>query len=822
MGRSLLSSFRTPSCLLIIIGLMALGRSASAAPKTDAPDQASPALGSITGTVAVAETGQPVPDALVRVLGTSLQATTRGSGHFTIPSVPAGLCQVSVVAPGYLEATLGEVRVSAGSATSIQVKLQPTPNFMEQVQVTASKEPLTIGEVPAQATVIDNGQIARKGDLELTQAITNIPGLVVSSLYVNFQSVLLRGMPRDGQEFTSTLLLIDGVPQTDSRNSSRVTNLPINDVNSIEVVRGPNSALYGRTAIAGSVNVLTAEPTLEHRATFDAQVGEFNHLKGQATASGPIQDWGGYYVSWAAGESDGYHKQSYNLKNKENSVFMKFTFTPDDKSHGKVTFNNVTSDNGLPTEVPIIGGRFLNDIDPRFDRLTNLNLPESNYHQEELRTTLNYSRQLTSWAEFVETFGYRAIQYRWENNGEILGSPFDLNSQTVTMYPFEQTENEKIFYEDGHFVIKPHLGHIENSLLAGASFEHLSGFVSGNFIFTDPITEGWPLNYLTDVIPDRSTWIFSRFGGNDYVLNSTGVFGQYIISPTQRLLFNIGGRYDHLSLNNVKTFAVGRPQISEGFNAFSPKLSATVKVLGKEAAGGRGALNIYAVYSRAFLPPRTPNNLAPADEVIKLEPEKIKNYEVGLKGNLLGGKLSLEGTFFKMERDGIVVQTREGPFFRDSNAGIENFRGVEVGVTWAPIHELSFYANGAFYHNRFGDFVIQSPSGSTPLTGNRLPISPDRVYSAGATFQHQSGWEATLNLKHVGDVALDQNNTFTLPPYTVVDASLSWKHSLVRFTLGAHNLFNEKYYNMGDTSAAETADAAPPRQVVLSASFTFK
>ena len=101
---------------------------------------------------------------------------------------------------------------------------------------------------------------------------------------------MLRGLPRGGNEFTSTLLLVDGVPQTDSRNSSRVINLPIDDADSIEVVRGPNSALYGRTAIGGAVNVRTGEPTSENRAGLDVTGGDFGFLKGAARASGPVGD----------------------------------------------------------------------------------------------------------------------------------------------------------------------------------------------------------------------------------------------------------------------------------------------------------------------------------------------------------------------------------------------------------------------------------------------------------------------------------------------------------------------------------------------------
>jgi iron complex outermembrane receptor protein len=821
MRRNAFLSLRAcaPACVLVASGVMFLEGPALAASNLDVPDQSPTALGSLAGTVAVAETGHPVADALVRVLGTNLQATTLNSGHFTLPNVPPGVYGVSAIAPGYLETSLNEVRVTAGSATSIKIELRPTLNFMERVQVTATAEPLSIGEVPGQANVIDQLQIEQRGALSILEAVNNVPGLLVARVESSIGDVMLRGVSSNGFPFSTTLLLIDGVPQADSRNSASTFTVAVEDAASIEVVRGPNAAIYGRTAVGGSLNILTADPTLEHRFAVDAQVGELNYLKGAARASGPIHDWGGYYVSWTSTKDDGYTKQTYDLRNKANELFAKFTFTPDSKSHGKLTFNSSMADQGEATSAPIVNGHFLTQLDPRFGFNTNLQLPTANFHQEDVRGTLNYTRSFADWLEFVEVFGYHTTQYKWTDASTIVGPPYDLSTQMLTMYPYEETLNEKNTYEEGHFIIKPRLGGIENSLLVGASYFYTSGSNLGHLIYTDPDTVGWPLNYLTPVFPDRGTWQYVIFGGNRYTLGNTGVYGEYVISPTRRLQLIAAGRYDRLDLSNIKFVRPDHPTIQNTFDKFSPKLSATLKLLG--TAAGAGALNLYGVYSKAFLPPRRPTDLNAGNVSLQLQPVDVRNYEIGLKGNLLSGKVSLEGTFFKMTEDGVIVTLKNGPFFSPSNGGTEDFRGVEVGVTWTPIRELSFYANGAFYHNRFGHFVIQSADGDTVLTGNRLPIAPDRVYSAGANFQHQS-WGATLNLKHVGDVFLDQGNTFVLDPYTLVDASLSWSHDALRLTLSGHNLFNKVYYSWGDTSTATSAELSPPRQVVLKASVTFK
>jgi iron complex outermembrane receptor protein len=609
---------------------------------------------------------------------------------------------------------------------------------------------------------------------------------------------------------------VDGVPQTDSRNSARVVNLPINDASSIEVVRGPNSALYGRTAIGGSVNVRTADPTPFQQVRFDLTGGQFGTLKGTASASGPIAQWGGYYVSLGSERNTGYYEKDTDFGVEEIAAFAKLTFVPDTRSFGSVSVQRVLSDNSTPTTVPIVEGRFLHEIDPAFDRLTNLNVPGTNYHQGEGRVTLNYTRQLAPWASLTEVFGYRAIQYKFIDDGDVIGAPFDLAAQTFTMYPFEQETNEDIFYQELRASLTPRSGTVASTLIVGGSYEHTSGFSSGNLIFTDADTLGWPINYVNPVIPPKSQWQYERFGGRDYNVGNLGLFVQYMAEPAARWTVTAGGRYDRIAIDSTQTFAAGRPRLEDTFQAFSPKLSATFRAFGAESMGP--ALNVYTTYSEAFLPPRRPNDLSGTTIDIDLEPEDIRNYEAGLKGSLLEGRLSIEASVFRMQREGIVTTVRQGPRFLPTNAGEHAYKGVETGASYAFSTVVSAYANASFYRNRFGEFVARD----TVLTGNRLPISPDRVVNWGLTATPTAAVTATLDVKHVGDVFVDQINSFRFEPYTLVDAAVSWRRGAVRFTLSAHNLFDTEYYWNGDTSLGESADPGRPRQVLLTTSLLFR
>jgi outer membrane receptor for ferrienterochelin and colicin len=143
--------------------------------------------------------------------GGSATATTNGAGRFRV-SAPTGEIILVVKAPGFLDLRTAGIAVRAGETAQITVDLNPTPNYMERVQVTATKAPLSVGDVAAQTNIVDKAEIDSRGDQTLVQAIAHVPGAVVSTQLGVFESVMLRGMPRGDPEFTNTLLLVDGVP----------------------------------------------------------------------------------------------------------------------------------------------------------------------------------------------------------------------------------------------------------------------------------------------------------------------------------------------------------------------------------------------------------------------------------------------------------------------------------------------------------------------------------------------------------------------------------------------------------------------------------
>ena len=360
-----------------------------------------------------------------------------------------------------------------------------------------------------------------------------MPGALVTTELGIFESVLFRGMPRVGNEFTNTLLLIDGVPQTNAGNDARVVALPIYDASSIEVVRGPNSALYGRTAIGGAINIMTADPTAKREFKIDLTGGQFGTAKGVVSASGPIQQWGGYYVSVGKIRSGGYYKNllDTDYDNGNTSFFGKFTFVPDRSSVGSVTFNRVIVAQQHADQRAHHRRTAAARSRSRLRAVDQLQSPGPNYDQGETRFTVNYTRQLASWARVVETFGYRDVQRDFIEDGDFIGEPYSLENQTVTMYPFNQQNEDHNYYQEARLEFGGTRRGMKHAFIVGGSYERNNGSSVYDGLLTDEETFGFPdFSYVNPVIPDRSLWMHDP-SSVEFNVGITGLFGQYMSSP---------------------------------------------------------------------------------------------------------------------------------------------------------------------------------------------------------------------------------------------------------------------------------------------------
>ncbi len=772
--------------------------------------------GSIHGTVVDAETAAPLANASVRLQGTSLSAQVNPRGEFTIKAVPPGNQVIIATLIGYSPVT-ARVVVRPEETTEIALAMRPAPSTLNELVVTATRAPTEVRDVPAPVEIVFSGTIERSGAKTLMEAVQNVSGVTDASFGENFQSIQLRGLPRLGNENETVLILVDGVPQTDARNSAQLITLPVDMIDQIEVVKGPNSALYGRTAVGGVVNILTKEPGPEPAFGARLESGAFGYVRAAASAGGPVGSQSGYYVSWLGDRHDGF--QTPAISRRLSSLFGKFTSSPDARTHLAFSGNYVTNRGGTPAPIPIVNGELLSDADPTFSRYTNLNLPFAEYNQENVRTMARITRDFSSRVNLTNTFGYRHDKYNFFDDGDVL-SPPAAGSSGVILYPFTHRREENAYYDDLHLEANVGPERIRQRLIVGVSFERNTGARSSLLPFNDSTTGGVVVDYRNPQFPSSYDLVAFDIGGSSYNTTFYGFYVQDEITLKERLHVSLGARYDINDLSSTPLAPATGGPVKDTFRKLSPKAAVSYRLV-NGATPRSTQLSVYAQYSRAFLPPIAaidPQSVRTSPPA----PEDITNYEVGFKGSALGGRLQFDASTFYLKRDGIPIQVRTGGnTFAITNGGIQEFPGLEVGLSGRPASELSVWAKYAYYGARFGDFRFVQGGNDVDLTDNRISLAPRHVADMGAAVESRLGLGLFLAGHYEGSRYLDAGNTFLLGSYFVTNGRVGWRWRNYTTAVTVDNIFNEHYETDGDLSTAQFAFPGSRRRVVLELGATF-
>ena len=771
--------------------------------------------GSIRGTVVDRSTGTPLDHVRVQLQGTTLSAQTTDSGAFVFAAVPAGVYYLVATRIGYEAPSPVRVQVTAGGTASVELRLPPAPMMLGSVVVTATKTETAVRDVPAAVEVVDQAALAASGAKTVLEALRSVTGVTDASFGENFQSIQLRGLPRLGNENETVLLLIDGVPQTDSRNSARLTTMPIDNVGGIEVVKGPNSALYGRTAIGGVINFITNDPPTQPEFRAGVQTGAWDYIRVHTSAGAPTDGAGsGYLVSWQGEQRESFLTPT--TKKHESSIFGKFKQVVDSKTQFWITANYASSIGGTPAPIPYDNGRLLSDVDPRFSLYTNLNLPYAAYNQDEVRVSAQVTRQLSPMTRLSNTTGYRHFKYQFVNDGDcVVFSPPD----TVTLFPFSEVQQEDYYFDDLRAETRVKSGGMVQHILAGGSFERNQGRTGGDIEYTDTVSFGVPVIYTNPQYPGVSQMQTSAFGPNWYRGDFYGFYLQDEGTVAERWHLWLGGRYD---VNHITAIPPAPASVVHAtYTKFSPKAGLSYDLLTGQPTGGGPAVSLYASYSRAFLPPRAPNALSSTD-TLKLFPEDIYNYEGGVKANLFGNRLAMNASAFYMDRNGIPITVRVvAQLYKTVNGGEQKFSGFEFGMEGRPSERASFFGKYAYYNGRYGTYQFNNNGTPTDLTGYRVALSPRHQVDLGGALGIASGVTLEAEEHYKGNRYLNSFNTVLLPHYFVTDARVRWAWRRYDFALGATNLFNEQYETDGDITYGLAAFPSPTRRIVAEANAAF-
>lgn len=217
-----------------------------------------PTDANLFGHVVDRSSGEHIPYATVAVVGTTFGTTTDATGHYFLKNLPEGALTIEVRALGYAAAR-AEVTARRGATLELNFEVEQSGISVDEVVVSASRSATLRREAPSLVSVLDATLFERSNASCLAQGLSFQPGVRVENDCQNcgFTQVRINGL--DGHY---SQILVDSHPVFSALTGVYgLEQIPSNMIERVEVLRGGGSALYGSSAIGGTINVITKAPT---------------------------------------------------------------------------------------------------------------------------------------------------------------------------------------------------------------------------------------------------------------------------------------------------------------------------------------------------------------------------------------------------------------------------------------------------------------------------------------------------------------------------------------------------------------------------------
>jgi len=211
-------------------------------------------VGELSGYAIDAQSGEPVAYANVTLAGTRFGDAADRGGHFSISNIPVGSYVVQIRLIGYA-AQEYPVTISAGTITKLNVTLIAEAIRLHEVLVTATREPALTSDVPVSAQIISRAEIERTSAQNIGELLENSTGLFVKN-YGSLGSV--KTVSIRGASENQVLILLDGQRLNQAQGlAPDLSDIPLQAIERVEIIRGGHSALYGTDAVGGVINLIT-------------------------------------------------------------------------------------------------------------------------------------------------------------------------------------------------------------------------------------------------------------------------------------------------------------------------------------------------------------------------------------------------------------------------------------------------------------------------------------------------------------------------------------------------------------------------------------
>lgn len=632
-------------------------------------------------------------------------------------------------------------------------------------------------DTPAAVSVVSGDDLRNStAQVNLSESLGSVPGLQIQNRqnYAQDLQLSVRGFgSRSMYGVRGVRVYVDGIPATMPDGQGQTSNIDINSIDKVEVLRGPYSALYGN-ASGGVVNIDTqtgSQPTTLTAGTYFGSYGSWrNSVKasgstGDGTHAGDVN----YTISGSRFTTNGYRDHSGTQKNLGNA---RLGVRIDDVSTLTLMLNSVSVDANDPGGLTRAEWKDNPRQSPRGDTYN------TRKSLDQTQVGLRYQREmsendqltLTTWHGERHTTQYQSIPVAVQKNPAYPGGVIVLERKYSGI--------------DTRWKHQDQIGSVPFSVIGGLDYETMTERRQGfqNYVIDNGTTE------LGEKGEQRRNEKNVMWNLDPYLQTSWDL--------TSKWTLDAGMRYSTVSFDSTDYYVTtgnGDDSGSKRYHKLLPMGSLNYAVT--------DAWNVYLSAGRGFETP-TINELSyrsvdgsQTGLNLGLKPSTSDTVELGSKTRIGYGLLT--AAVFQTNTDNeLVVEDSSNGRSVYKNAGKTRRQGVEMSFdqqfaeNWQM--KMAWTYLDATYRNSTCD-----DSGSCTPSGNRLPGVAKNMGYASLAWAPEQGWHAGADVRYMGSIQADDENDAKAPSYTVVGLSTGYKFGWDKWSLDlfsrVDNLFDKAY-----------------------------
>ena len=637
----------------------------------------------------------------------------------------------------------------------------------DDIVVTATRVEQKIIDIPYPVTRLKSSQFKFSRRVTVDDVLGNVPGLFLQSRYGNHDvRIAIRGFgSRSNTGIRGVRILLDGIPESEPDGQTRIEAIDFNSIGSIEVVKGNSSSLY-TNAPGGVINFIN---DIYFPYSFATQFNEFGSfdLRRNGLKFGVRTDKYGLLGTYS------YH----NYKG----------FRPHSEDYWHIFNTVVDLLPGDGTNLQILG-YFVDGLIKLPGSLTKDEFNEDPY-QASQREVDRDSKRITTKGRLGLKFN---TKFGKNNNQEIEVLPYG------TIKYFHRTSAE--YRIMNRYGLGSSYRYINKHTIAGLDNEFSVG---GDFLY-----QTGPIEYYNNIGGQKGDQLVAL---TDETIGNNGFyFSDFLELYDKRFYLLVTGRYDNVYYETVDRLLESRNAFRR-FEAFTPKAALNFKLTHSVA--------IYTSYGLSFDSPagnEMDNYPTSSDPSIllnpDLNPQKSKNFELGIKGNILIPEsqffynIIFEATFFNIliEDEIIPFEVYGDVFFR--NAAKTNRTGLEIGGSIGVFEGLTLQASYTFSDFVYDDYIALTVDENLDtltqnFTGNSAPSVPKHNLFFALAYNYPITNQITGyirgSIRYVSGMYIDDANSDKTADYTIFGTDLGFDMTIGRFNLlisgGINNIADKVY-----------------------------